>query len=121
MSDLNEQVKNWWNQTPYSYGLSKSKDDSYQDVGDVSDAQADGKFFDDYMRKVRKHFEDAQQPDERLTARFIDYDTLRGKKVLDIACGIGWATVEMASAGAHVTGIDITPRYRTGRKTPRVS
>jgi hypothetical protein len=25
---LNEQVKNWWNQTPYSYGLSKSKDDT---------------------------------------------------------------------------------------------
>jgi ubiquinone/menaquinone biosynthesis C-methylase UbiE len=110
MSDLNEQVKNWWNQTPYTYGLSQAEADSYQDVGDVADDQADGQFFDDYMRKARKHFEDAQRPDERLTARFLDYDSLRGKKVLDIACGIGWATVEMAGAGAHVTGIDLTPR-----------
>jgi len=62
------------------------------------------------MRKVRKHFDDAQGPGEKLASRFIDYDQLRGQRVLDIACGFGWGAVEMASAGAMVSAIDITPR-----------
>lgn len=109
MSDeLNQRVRDWWNKNPYTYGLSKT--DSYRDVGDITNETLDAPFFDNYMRKVRKHFQDAQQPDEPLAARFLDYGWLNGKKVLDIACGFGWATVEMARAGAIVTGIDLTPR-----------
>lgn len=109
---LNEDVKNWWNSNPYTYGLSRQ--DSYQDVGDVPQDQLDTAFFDHYMRKTRKHFHDAQRPDEPVAARFIDYPWLRDKKVLDIACGFGWATTEMARMGAHVTGIDLTPRAIAG-------
>jgi len=108
MTDLNDKVKQWWNDHPYTYGLSKQ--DSYQDVGDVADEQLDAHFFDEYMRKSRKHFHDAQTPNERVAERFIPYAMLAGKQVLDIACGFGWASVEMASAGAHVTAIDLTPR-----------
>src|SRR4051812_28713891 len=108
MNELSKQVKEWWNNNPYTYGLSKKE--GYQDVGDVKNEQLDRNFFDAYMRKVRKHFADAQQPDQRIAARFLDYESLRNKKVLDIACGFGWASIEMADAGAQVTGIDITPR-----------
>ena len=108
MSDLNERVKSWWNDNPYTYGLSKK--DGYRDVGDVADDALDEHFFSEYMRKTRKQFFDAQKPAERLAARFIDYEWLKGKSVLDIACGFGWSTVEMADAGARVTGIDLTPR-----------
>lgn len=105
---LTEKVRDWWNNHPYTYGL--ASDGSFQDVGDVDDDSVDGRFFDEYMRKTRKHFFDAQQPDEPTAARFIDYARLDGKKALDIATGLGWAAVEMARAGADVTAIDLTPR-----------
>ena len=108
MNDLNERIRAWWNEHPYTYGVSKT--DSYRDVGDIPDNELNASHFDRYMQKSRKQFFDAQKPDEPLAARFIDYDTLPGKKVLDIACGFGWATVEMARYGANVTGIDLTPR-----------
>lgn len=106
---LTEQVRDWWNNHPYTYGLA-SDDDGFQDVGNVDDGQVDGHFFDEYMRKTRKHFYDAQQPDEPTAARFIAYDQLAGKTALDIATGLGWASTEMARAGANVTAIDLTPR-----------
>lgn len=105
---LNDQVKDWWNSNPYTYGLSKK--DGYRDVGDVSNQELDSKFFEKYMRKVRKHFDDAQQPTNLIASRFIDYGSLAGKRTLDIACGFGWGTVEMARAGAQVSAIDLTPR-----------
>jgi 2-polyprenyl-3-methyl-5-hydroxy-6-metoxy-1,4-benzoquinol methylase len=108
VSDLQERIKHWWNSNPYTYGLSSRG--RYRDVGDVSDRDLDREFFARYMRKVRKHFDDAQRPGQPLASRFIDYESLRDKKVLDIACGFGWATVEMARAGARVTAIDVTPR-----------
>jgi 2-polyprenyl-3-methyl-5-hydroxy-6-metoxy-1,4-benzoquinol methylase len=108
MNELNNKVKQSWNTNPYTYGLSQTE--SYRDVGDIPDDALDARFFDEYIRKTRKHFHDAQLPAEPVAARFIDYEWLKGKKVLDIACGFGWATVEMARLGAHVTAIDLTPR-----------
>lgn len=35
---------------------------------------------------------------------------LAGKKVLDIGCGVGFWSLYMASKGAHVWGVDISPR-----------
>jgi 2-polyprenyl-3-methyl-5-hydroxy-6-metoxy-1,4-benzoquinol methylase len=108
MSDLQDQIKEWWNNHPYTYGLSKQ--DSYRDVGNISDDKLTIEFFDRYMRKVRKHFDDAQNVDQKLAGRFIEYDHLSGKQVLDIACGFGWGAIEMAKAGAVVSAIDLTPR-----------
>lgn len=38
-------------------------------------------------------------------------DTLAGStSILDVGCGIGWSSNEMAVAGAQVTGLDVSPR-----------
>jgi len=106
-AELTEKVRQWWNDHPYTYGLA-SKEREFQDVGDVG--EVDGHFFDEYMRKTRKRFPDTQGPDEPIGKRFIAYDEIDGKQVLDIATGLGWAAVGMAQAEAHVTAIDLTPR-----------
>jgi ubiquinone/menaquinone biosynthesis C-methylase UbiE len=108
MSDLQDRVRDWWNTNPFSYGLSQKG--AYRDVGNVSDEDIHEEFFNNYLRKVRKHLYDAQSPGEPLAARFIPYESLKDRKVLDIACGMGWSTIEMARAGVQVTGIDISTR-----------
>jgi ubiquinone/menaquinone biosynthesis C-methylase UbiE len=109
MKALHDEVKEFWSKNPYTYGLS-SKTGKYVDVGDIAGEETSGRFFDEYMRKVRKHIRDAQSTPESCLARFIDCDSMKGKRCLDIACGLGWATVEMTRAGATVTAIDIAPR-----------
>ena len=40
----------------------------------------------------------------------MDETELKGKRVLDIACGTGWSTEQFVRAGAIVTAIDLTPK-----------
>src|SRR5262249_34545218 len=44
-------------------------------------------------------------------AEALDYRGVSGLNVLDVGCGQGVDVVEYARAGAHVTGIDLTPRH----------
>lgn len=50
-------------------------------------------------------FGTASNPFEEL----IGTDSLRGRRVLEIGCGMGFHTEMMARAGAHLTSIDLSP------------
>lgn len=41
---------------------------------------------------------------------FAQFDLWKGKRVLEIGCGIGTDAVNFALAGAHYTGVDLSPR-----------
>ena len=58
-----------------------------------------------------------------LRVKFIaDRADLKGKRVLDVACGVGLLSEAMAHAGAQVTGIDMAPRVlETARRHARQS
>jgi 2-polyprenyl-3-methyl-5-hydroxy-6-metoxy-1,4-benzoquinol methylase len=50
----------------------------------------------------RKYFVEPHIP------AFADFERWRGKRVLEIGCGLGTDTVNFARAGAHVTAIDLS-------------
>ncbi len=101
-SSLNEKVERWWNENPFTLGL--AKDDL---TGRVE--QTDLAFFKEVERKMRKWTVGAtHEVGEPILARFVPYQSLKGKKVLDIAVGTGWSAVGMAEQGAEVVGIDLT-------------
>lgn len=102
----NEQVEKWWNSNPFAYGISNKDNDQ---VGTISLEKMDVAYFDAIDKKFRKHTKDAAQKDnEPLLSNFVDYNWLKNKKVLDIAVGSGFSLVSFATAGANVTGIDLT-------------
>ncbi len=53
-----------------------------------------------------RHFAHSDRP----FGRIIPFDEIAGKRVLEIGCGMGLHTELMASAGAQVTALDISPR-----------
>jgi len=94
-SDLKTKVKDWWNGYPFTYF--------------VKDNVGSWAFFRNVDRKILKWMPWAQAGYPLLSS-LVDYESLKGKKVLDIACGSGWSTEQFIRAGAEVTAIDITEK-----------
>jgi len=95
-TSLGSKVANWWNDNPFVYSFEKK------------DFIPDEKFFKEVDRKFIKWTPWAQDDNTPLS-KVIDFESLSGKRVLDIAIGTGWSSEQFASFGANVTGIDISP------------
>jgi len=82
-----ELIGDYWNKNPHEYRISKSPPgtiDYFLDVKSFHNRK------DSYIKKI------------------IDYNSLNGKKILEIGCGLGTDLIHFAKAGAIVTGVDIS-------------
>jgi SAM-dependent methyltransferase len=62
---------------------------------------------------TREYFDEVEERKyfvEPHILRFADFDRWRGKRVLEIGCGIGTAMISFARAGAQVTAVDLTEK-----------
>jgi len=100
-SNLNEKVETWWNENPFTHN-------GIYGVGHFPLDKADLKFFEKVEKRFRRHSPERQKPGTPILSNFIDYQTIRGEKILDIACGTGFLTVEFARQGCEATAIDLT-------------
>jgi 2-polyprenyl-3-methyl-5-hydroxy-6-metoxy-1,4-benzoquinol methylase len=82
-----EQVQNYWNARPCNVRHSPSPVGTKQ-------------YFDEV--EARKYFVEPHIP------LFAQFDKWKGKKVLEIGCGIGSDTINFARAGAQVTAVDLS-------------
>lgn len=94
---LKQKVRDWWNKHPFNY-----------DKFFVAENEGSWEYFRNIDRKIIKHMPWPQK--FPLLSNLIDYQSLKGKKVLDIGCGTGWASEQFAGMGCDVTAIDLTSK-----------
>ena len=84
-----EQVKDFWDRRPCNIRHSNKP------VGTIE-------YFDEV--ETRKYFVEPHIP------QFAQFEHWRGKRVLEIGCGIGTDTINFARHGAHVSGIELSEK-----------
>ena len=82
-------VRDYWNTRPCKIRHSNAAIGSRQ-------------YFDEV--EARKYFVEPHIP------RFAQFERWRGKRVLEIGCGIGTDTINFARAGAQVTTVDLSEK-----------
>jgi len=93
---LNAKVRNWWHENPFNY---------FVDADEGS-----WEYFRNVDRKFLKWIPFMQHGGYPFLTRYVDMKGLKGKKVLDIACGTGILTEQFVRMGANVSAIDLTPK-----------
>lgn len=102
-----EEVKQWWENNPFAFGVSNKKGDQ---VGTIPIGKMNLNYFEEIEKRFRKHSRGGGQEDRApLLSKLIDYDWINGKKGLDIATGSGFSLVSFVKGGAEMVGIDLTP------------
>jgi SAM-dependent methyltransferase len=62
----------------------------------------------DYFEELWRHLPDPlDPPDRELRLHFMRSETGSGERVLDLGCGDGWMTAELAAHGAVPVGVEI--------------
>jgi 2-polyprenyl-3-methyl-5-hydroxy-6-metoxy-1,4-benzoquinol methylase len=93
-----EHNRGWWNKTPMSY--------DWRDK--ITAPEGSPEFFKEVDARFYSSspFYRGTKPFEKL----IPFESLHGKRVLEIGCGLGLHSKLIAEAGANLTSIDLTPR-----------
>jgi ubiquinone/menaquinone biosynthesis C-methylase UbiE len=96
-----QQVREWWNRNPMSY-----------DVDDpIPYAEGSQEYFREIDRRIfhPRYMRLTADARGRTFGRYVEFDALRGKDVLEVGCGSGIAAQMLAEAGARLTAVDLTP------------
>ena len=88
------EVEKFWSENPMTYGMGELK--TPDDVCNHAAA---------IMRKKAWFGQDKGNP---ILSNLLDFDSLKGKRVLEVGHGVGWLAREFINAGAIYTGIDLS-------------
>lgn len=102
-SDTEVQTENrrWWDANPMSYDWHKT----------ILAAEGTREFYQEIDRRFFSSSSFYRSPNPtRPFERWIPFDRLRGKRVLEIGCGLGAHAQLLSEAGCSLTCIDITDR-----------
>lgn len=97
-----QDIRQWWATNPMTYADTHGQT-SYADGTTATLGQRQ------FFEAADATFEEWNSPlhNERKFGKLFDYDRYRGKKVLEVGCGMGAMAMHWAKAGANIHAIDL--------------
>lgn len=100
LSDPQKANQEWWNEHPMTY-------DWHRTLNLIPGSRG---WFEEIDRRFLSSAYYAQSPHGTPFGRFLRPETVNGKDVLEVGCGMGTHAALLAKAGARLTAIDISER-----------
>lgn len=95
---LEAEIREWWEANPMTYDWRKT----------ISPKEGTPEFFEVIDQRFWDAAWFAQRAGEQPFSRLIDYPKIRDKRVLEIGCGAGSISGQLAASGTQLTAIDLT-------------
>ena len=95
---LKNEVKSWWESDPMLYDWERT----------LGFPPGSREFYKEVDRRFWLAAPFAHSPGGTPFGRLIEYEKWRGKRVLEIGCGSGAHTAQLARSGAETTAVDLT-------------
>ncbi len=103
MINNKKDIQNWWARNPMTYGQTHGQtafDDGSYEMGTR-----------EFFERIDEQFYSWNQPlhSHKPFDKLFPFEKYRGKKVLEIGCGLGCMLMNWAQNGADCTGVDLNP------------
>jgi SAM-dependent methyltransferase len=110
MADTDKgRIRNWWAHHPMTYGVLHGEPVYRTEKGDLLTVEFGSReFFEQLDKTLYNNYPEFATSNGFLGALF-PYERYRGKKVLEIGCGMGTMIMNWAQHGAEVTAVDLNP------------
>jgi SAM-dependent methyltransferase len=104
-----QEISNWWAGRPMTYGVVHGAPVYRTDQGELLEVEFGSReFFEQLDRTLYNNYREFATSEGPLGGLF-PYERYRGKKVLEIGCGMGTMIMNWAQHGAEVTAVDLNP------------
>lgn len=103
-----EEIRNWWAQNPMTYGLDHGSSE-YGDQAHKKQVEFGSKEFFKEADNVFYNWNKPLHDGEKKFGKLFPYQLYKGKKVLEIGCGMGCMAMNWALNGADIAAVDLNP------------
>jgi SAM-dependent methyltransferase len=103
-TEVKDAIRRWWAEYPMTYG----DEHGNTDYRDTRASLGSREFFEKADATFYKWNEPLHGPDGPFS-RLFDFPAHRGKRVLEVGCGMGCMAMNWAKQGAQVTAVDLNP------------
>jgi len=107
--DIKKAIRDWWAGSPMTYAESHGNAEYRLPDGSMEQVQLGSKRFYELADSVFYRWNEPLHTKTGKFGRIFDYERYRGKRVLEIGCGMGCMASNWASQGASLTAIDLNP------------
>lgn len=108
-NDIKKAIRDWWANAPMTYAESHGHVEYRLPDGTMERVEFGSRRFFELADAVFYRWNAPLHDETGKFGRIFDYERYRGKRVLEIGCGMGCMASNWASHGALLTAIDLNP------------
>src|SRR5262249_49562096 len=104
-----ETIKEWWAARPMTYGTVHGETNYQTESGSTETIQFGSKKFYERVDTTFYSWHHPLHTESGFFSKIFPYDVYKGKRVLEIGCGMGTMAMNWAQHGARITAVDLNP------------